>query len=79
MSREALKVTSIDEHEACANASVKRRRPKQLPWFPESSTAELLQLTETKKSERGFGLRKRLRLGFRVAELEMFQRSANPL
>lgn len=79
MSREALKVTSIDEHEACANASAKRRHPKQLPLLPESSTAQLLQLTETKKSERGFGLRRRLRLGFRVSELEVFQRSANPL
>lgn len=79
MSREALKVTSVDEHEARANASAKRRHPKQLPLLPESSIAELLQLTETKKSERGFGLRRRMRLGFRVSELEVFQRSANPL
>ena len=32
----------------------------------------MLQLTETEKSERGFGLGKRPEFGFRLAKLEVF-------
>lgn len=47
-------------------------------FFSSEQRCALLQLTETEKPERGFGLRKRLGFGFRGTELEVFQRSANP-
>lgn len=79
VSRETLERTKAgDEGEALSKCLCIPKTSQIASLVPGIIIAALLQLTETKKSERGFSLRKRLWLGFRAAELEVFQRSANP-